>query len=69
MADRQGKNRQIQGQRHPNAHLTDREVSAIRQLYAIGFEQLELVAMYNSSRATVNKLVNGESRRQLREVF
>lgn len=69
LADRQAKGRQAQGERQWKAKLTDREVSAIRQLYAIGFTQLELVAMYNSSRATVNKLVNGKVRRNLQEVF
>jgi hypothetical protein len=54
------------GQDHPNAKLTAKQVLQIRKLYATGkFQQKDLAARFNVSRASLRKVVSKESWRHL----
>jgi hypothetical protein len=56
----------FQGEDHPNAKMTAKQVLQIRKLYGTGkFLQKDLAARFNVSRASLRKVVSKESWRHL----
>lgn len=53
----------VQGERHPRARLSDREVAAIRKERAAGATTVELGKRYGVTRAHVSRIATGRSRR------
>ena len=65
---KKGRAANMKGSNNPNAKLTEYQVEAIRGLYAAGLTQAKLCALFNISRRTVYKILNGKSWEEVREL-